>query len=235
MPELEKLIAEWRAEMLAAGIPDDAAIELEFHLRDDIARQTLAGGESHIVFETAVQRLGRPASLQKEFNKLARLGRITARAKNAVLSFAGIPSRYAQIDQSPSPVDSRWATYFRAVVFLLPAVALWTLAATYVTPAFTEIWEQVRNNQKAPADLARLLRLDLDIMNLLKDNLWMSALACVLALGLLEWRSKRWPRYRRAVIGSGVFLVNFAVLFNLALLFLAATFAAREFTAAAIH
>jgi hypothetical protein len=43
---------------------------------------------------------------------------------------------------------------------------------------------------------------------------------------LLEWRSREWPRYRRAVIGSGAFLVNFVVLFSMFMMFFATLVAA---------
>jgi hypothetical protein len=32
--------------------------------------------------------------------------------------------------------------------------------------------------------------------------------AIVLLLALLEWRSSKWPRYRRATVGIGTFLLN---------------------------
>jgi hypothetical protein len=37
----------------------------------------------------------------------------------------------------------------------------------------------------------------------------------ILALSLLEWRSLRWPRYRRATIGLGTFLLNSIILISI--------------------
>ena len=48
----------------------------------------------------------------------------------------------------------------------------------------------------------------------------------MLALVLLERRSSRWPRYRRAAIGVGVFLLNTAVLVLITLMFILALLAA---------
>lgn len=234
MFDLEKAIVEWRAQMLAAGIQTPVPLEeLEAHLRDDIARQIQSGADPRDVFESAILRFGCPASLQREFKKVGGLGRFGARAKNLALSFAGIPGGPVSLKEFSSAADSRSATYFRSAVFLLPAAVLWAVAATYVAPAFNELWEQAGISK--PTDLAKLLRFDLAIMALFGNNLLLIAGAVVLLLGFLEWRSTGWPRYRRAIISGGVYLVNFAVLFSLGLLFVAATFAARELAAAAKH
>jgi len=45
-------------------------------------------------------------------------------------------------------------------------------------------------------------------------------------LMLLEWRSGRWPRYRRATVGIGVFLLNSLILIAFFMMFLAAIVAA---------
>jgi hypothetical protein len=71
MFNLEQSIAEWRRQMLAAGIrPRVPLEELENHLREEI-RVLLTEGEPEArAFEMAVTRLGNPTSVQAEFNKI---------------------------------------------------------------------------------------------------------------------------------------------------------------------
>ena len=50
--------------------------------------------------------------------------------------------------------------------------------------------------------------------------------AISLMLALLEWRSGKWPRYRRSSIGVGVFVVNSAALVLITAMFTLALMAA---------
>jgi uncharacterized protein YbaA (DUF1428 family) len=50
--------------------------------------------------------------------------------------------------------------------------------------------------------------------------------ALVLAFVLLEWRSANWPRYRRATLGIGAFLLNLVVLVSIFFMIITATAAA---------
>ena len=71
MFNLEKSIAEWRQQMLTAGIKTPVPLEeLEIHLRDDIERMIKAGEMEQSAFETAREQLGRSSVLTKEFNKV---------------------------------------------------------------------------------------------------------------------------------------------------------------------
>lgn len=70
MFSLETAIAEWRKQMLAAGIKTPVPLdELENHLREDIEQQMHAGADEARAFEIAVQHIGQPAPLKKEFMK----------------------------------------------------------------------------------------------------------------------------------------------------------------------
>jgi hypothetical protein len=48
----------------------------------------------------------------------------------------------------------------------------------------------------------------------------------VAVVGLLEWHSDRWPRYRRASVGVAAFLANAAVLVFITAMFMTALMAA---------
>jgi hypothetical protein len=71
MFDLEKSIADWRRQMLAAGINTPVPLEeLEIHLREDIERQMASGRNSRQAFENSVQRIGHADELKGEFKKI---------------------------------------------------------------------------------------------------------------------------------------------------------------------
>jgi hypothetical protein len=73
MFDLEKAIAEWRQQMVAAGLKKGEALdELESHLREDIAQQIQAGLTTQRAFEVAVERIGGAQALKSEFAKVGR-------------------------------------------------------------------------------------------------------------------------------------------------------------------
>lgn len=70
MPDLESQIANWRRDMLAAGIKTPVPLEeLESHLREDIEQQMQSGADASLAFALAVQRLGSAPCLRVEFDK----------------------------------------------------------------------------------------------------------------------------------------------------------------------
>jgi hypothetical protein len=70
MFDLEQSIAEWRRQMLAAGIKTPVPLEeLEIHLRDEIERQIKSGLNEQEIFNSAVQKIGQAGLLKTEFKK----------------------------------------------------------------------------------------------------------------------------------------------------------------------
>jgi hypothetical protein len=70
MLDLEKSLAEWRWQMLAAGIKAPAPLEeLELHLREDVERQLQLATDGQEAFALAVRRIGDPREIKQEFNK----------------------------------------------------------------------------------------------------------------------------------------------------------------------
>ena len=70
MFNLEQSVADWRQQMLAAGIKTPVPLEeLEIHLRDDIERQIKSGLDGKKAFEISIQQIGQPRLLKKEFKK----------------------------------------------------------------------------------------------------------------------------------------------------------------------
>ena len=73
MFNLEQSIAEWRRQMLAAGIKMPTPLEeLESHLREEIELQIKSGLTEPRAFEFAVQWIGQPKMLNVEFKKSER-------------------------------------------------------------------------------------------------------------------------------------------------------------------
>jgi hypothetical protein len=71
MFDLEKSIADWRQQMLAAGIKMPVPLEeLEIHLREEIERQVKSGLNEQNAFEISAQTIGEVRSLKIEFKKI---------------------------------------------------------------------------------------------------------------------------------------------------------------------
>ena len=84
MPDVEHRIAAWRAEMTRAGLSSTALDELEAHLRDQTAELIRAGLSEETAFQNAAQKLGNPAAMRKEFEKLHDSPRSEAKLKFAI-------------------------------------------------------------------------------------------------------------------------------------------------------
>jgi hypothetical protein len=72
MFDLEQSIADWRKQMLAAGIKTPVPLEeLEIHLREDIAQQMKSGLSAQQTFGITVKRIGQALELKREFKKVS--------------------------------------------------------------------------------------------------------------------------------------------------------------------
>lgn len=70
MFDLDQAIAEWRRQMLAAGIKSPVPLEeLESHLREDVEVGMRSGLTAQSAFETAERRMGQADGLKAEFKK----------------------------------------------------------------------------------------------------------------------------------------------------------------------
>ena len=70
MFDLEHAIADWRKQMLAAGIQTPVPLEeLEIHLREEIEQQSKSRLNEQEAFNSAVQKIGQASLLKTEFKK----------------------------------------------------------------------------------------------------------------------------------------------------------------------
>jgi hypothetical protein len=71
MFDLEQSIADWRKQMLAAGIKMPVPLdELEIHLHEEIERQIKSGLSEQEAFNSAVQKIGQAKPIKIEFKKI---------------------------------------------------------------------------------------------------------------------------------------------------------------------
>jgi len=71
MFDLEQSIAEWRKQMLAAGIKTPVPLEeLEIHLREEIHRRINSGLNEADAFSSAADNIGQAQLVQNEFAKI---------------------------------------------------------------------------------------------------------------------------------------------------------------------
>jgi hypothetical protein len=70
MFNLDHAMADWRCQMLSAGIQTPVPLEeLEIHLREEIERQMKSGLSEQKAFEISIQQIGQPKALDYEFKK----------------------------------------------------------------------------------------------------------------------------------------------------------------------
>jgi hypothetical protein len=143
MFDLENSIADWRQQMLAAGIKTPVPLEeLESHLREEIEQQMKSGLSEREIFNSAVQNIGQAGLLKTEFkkaggfiswlgeNKSARINRIFGALWLAFCSwvFFGFASQFAgslnlQSFQKLRPTADLYVFVIVEIIFLRGMVA----------------------------------------------------------------------------------------------------------------
>lgn len=217
MFELDKAIADWRRQMIAEGIKTPVLLdELESHLQEDVECQVRAGTNVEQAFHAAVRRLGQSSALTDEFSKVGETNEAFARIKYFFLTLAGIqnPSLATNMNTSLSngSPEPAWATYLKSGAFVLPATILWLLISVFVFPKFNEVL--TKSGLQLPGFLSSWMGLIL----FLRQYLIVIGAGFMVAVALLEWRSHKWPRYRRATFGVGAFLLNSVVLISISVM-----------------
>ena len=129
----EKTIAEWRRQMLAAGINTPVPLEeLESHLRDDIEQQMRSGVNAQWAFEAAVQRMGQASALKSEFKKSERT--FMKRTVIILIGIFGVLTGTAMILPALAKYNEQRAMVHDAAVgflFGIPIVLVGISAAIY--------------------------------------------------------------------------------------------------------
>ena len=225
MFDLEHAISEWRRQLANSGIDSPQVVdELESHLRDDIEQHMRSGVSEAQAFANAIRDVGQPSLLKTEFAKTGPWQELPTRFHHALLTLAGIPTLATHMNESNTHVEPRWATYLKASAFLLPAVLLWAMSVVFIVPKLKQICAHA-GGVPLPSFVNGMLALS-------QHATWI-VLGAVLVLAGLEWRSNAWPRYRRATVGVGTFLLNAVVLIAIFLMVVSALLAAPALMRAA--
>src|SRR5271154_3157325 len=89
MFNLEQSIADWRKQMLAAGIKTPVPLEeLECHLREEIERQLKVGVSEPEAFKIGIRKIGQGPILQDEFEKVRKDGQLKRTCQQIIRSIA---------------------------------------------------------------------------------------------------------------------------------------------------
>jgi leader peptidase (prepilin peptidase)/N-methyltransferase len=103
MFNLDQAVAEWRRQMLAAGIRTPVPLEeLESHLRDDVEQQVQSGSDAQQAFVAAVLRIGHAGALKGEFTKLGGTKEVLQRKVVWALISVAFLSCWIEFGQSPA-------------------------------------------------------------------------------------------------------------------------------------
>jgi hypothetical protein len=207
MFDLEQSISGWRRQMLAAGIKTPVPLEeLEIHLREAVEQQVRAGYSDQIAFGMAVRQIGQTGDLQTEFAKVRET--IYEQLKQFICAVAGIPNYQLATNMNiPNQnLEPRWATYLKSAALIFPAIFVWVGSCVFVVPKLKEICAVSGTTFPKPIWTALVLS------DFIRNNLILGTMVILAALILLEWRSRRWPRYRRLVFGIAAFSLNFFAL-----------------------
>jgi hypothetical protein len=223
MFDLETQIANWRSQMLAAGIENPGVLdELEGHLREEMHSQLQAGWDEPTAFGVAVRQVGLAETLKAEFSRGGET--IYERSKKLFHAFTGIP--YYQLatnmNTSITNLEPRWTTYLKSAAFIVPAIVVWVGFLVFVMPKLKEVCIQSNTTLPGPVSMA------LSLSDLFKQYFIVGSVVVLAGLAFLEWRSARWPRYRRMVFGSLAFALNLFVLVMLAIVCVIAVIAAAN-------
>jgi hypothetical protein len=224
MFNLDQAITGWRQEMIASGIKSRGVLdELESRLREDVEWKVRLGVGEQAAFAAAVRQIGGADVLKIEFIKTN--GSIGKRLKHLIFNFAGIRKlQFAttmKAHLSTSNLEPRWATYLKATAFVMPAALVWLLCTVFLMPKLRQVCDQAGTSfftfKDAPAIFQALAFVGQGMLFLTQHALLLIG-TLLLIFALLEWRSRQWPRYRRATVGVGTFVVNLFVLVSITLL-----------------
>lgn len=195
--------------MKARGVLD----ELESHLREDMESRVKDRTSDEEAFEAAVRQLGQTEALTGEFAKIGETNEAFRSIKLFPLTLAGIQNPILATNMNTSSSNGNpepaWATYLKSGAFALPAAVLWLFVAVFVFPKFNQL---ILKSGIITPSMPGFGRSIWNLTLFLTHYLFVVCGALVFAIALLEWRIEKWRRYRRVLCGTGVFLLNSAVL-----------------------
>lgn len=211
----EQSIAEWRQQMLVAGIKTPVMEELESHLREEVDLQMHAGSDAQVAFDTAVRKIGSAISLRQEFSVARET--ISERIKSLFPARVLNPQYATVMNHSPQGQDvvPAWFTYFKAAAIVVPAGFFWMLSNIFLLPKLNQVC-QARGTAvpcffKATAS-GRLVDIFTSAMLFAAQHVCIIGGLIIGVVALLEWYSSKWPRHRGYAAGITALVLNTMVL-----------------------
>ena len=106
---------------------------------------------------------------------------------------------------SNSNLESWWRTYLKAAAFLAPPLAVWAVSCVFVFPKLKTLWRDA-------GFMDETMQGFIGASDFFMHHGVLICLGVAALLSVLEWRQGVWPRYRRASVGTLVFVLNAIVL-----------------------
>ena len=219
MFNLEQAIADWRRQMLAAGIQSPVPLkELELHLREDIERQLKSGLDEQNAFEISVPQIGQPQALNREFKKSERP--FTKPATKIIVGIVGLCAGAAlQIPGSLQLRDELVMANGRLGLWLLGWVLIVWALLQIICPLGPIVWSLVQINRpkvfQGKAEKVALTPVKQPVLTgagifvlLIGLALMLPAVAQVCSEGLIRFEALCWMIFGIALLLAG-WLVTF--------------------------
>jgi hypothetical protein len=111
-------------------------------------------------------------------------------------------------------------TYLRGAAFSIPALLVLAFSSVYLFPKLETLWRDARFGASSATITA------VQTAYFVTQHFFIITATIAGTLVLLEWRSSRWPQYRRVSVSVAAFLVNTAILVFITVMFMTALMAA---------
>jgi hypothetical protein len=122
--------------------------------------------------------------------------------------------------QTNTGMEPRWKTYVRNSLFIAPALFFWWVMGIFVFPKIEQIWQHAGLGGKGERWLLNWITVGVHQGSIIIGLI----LAAFIAFEIFF--SKRWGHYRKAAVGTAVFLLNGTIIFGLTLACMALVMAA---------
>jgi hypothetical protein len=111
-----------------------------------------------------------------------------------------------------------WKTYVKGVALSLPALAILAFSSVFLLPKLETLWRDTSFGSSF--SMASSAITAVQVAHFVTQHLLIIIVAVTAVVALLEWRSRRWPKYRRASVSIVAFVANTAVLVFITTMFM---------------
>lgn len=122
-------------------------------------------------------------------------------------------------DGPATDIESRWRTYLGGAAFSIPALSILAFSCVFLFPKLEAIWCDAGLGASSAITAVH-------VAYFVTQHVVLIAAVVIALVVLLEWRSRRWPRYRRVSVGVTAFLANTMILVFMAAMLVTAMIAA---------